>query len=214
MTPEKLVRWTVIVALLNFAATSTLLFGRPDLATRESSEKIFTVAMDLEKQKKFAEAAELYESIFYGMSATLIAPRAGERLANIYRSRMLDVDKARTVLREVAAFKESAYAEKAQADLAFMETHWGEDGSILKIWYEADASYRAKDYSKTLEILNRIAKEFPNSTLRPPSMMHIAKINKKLQKNEEAARVLREFLTAYPKDSAANEARTLLRSVQ
>lgn len=213
MTPERLVRLTVITALLNFAMTSTLLFGRPDLAVRESSEKIFIKAAELEKQGKFPEAAELYESIFTNMSSTLLAPRAGERLADIYRRQMLDIDRARQILRESASFKGSAYADKARTDLEFMDRHWGADGSGLKLWYDASKSYRSGQKDHAIEVLKQIIESDAYPTLKPLAMMKVATIHKEQKRNEEAARVLRAFLGLYPKDTGAAEARAMLSSL-
>lgn len=213
MNFDSLLKVVIMVGLMNVATTSYILVGRPDLAVRESSEKVFLVAMDLERQGKFKEAADLYERIFYDMSVTLVAPQAGARLADIYRRRLFDVEKARKVLREAAAYKESAYAEEAAKDLVFMDTHWGKDGSALKDWYQASHKYRTGDKRGSLAQLQQLIKDQPDASLRPIAMVRAAKIAKELSEYAVARQILKEYLALYTADAAYREAETLLRSI-
>lgn len=214
MNTDSFVRITVIIALLNFTTSTYLLVGRPDLAVRDGSEKVFAAAAALEKEGKFQDAANLYEKIFRDMSVALIAPRAGERLADIYRRRLNDVGKARDILREAASYKESVYAEDAARELAFMDNNWDGDGTALSLWFQASNAYRSGKKSEALELLNRIITEKTKATLRPMVMVRAAKLAKELGNNPQAARMLVDFLAAYPGDTGVAEARTLLMQVK
>ncbi len=210
MRTEFLVRLAVIAAALNAALTTTLLFGRPDLAVRESAERLYAVAYELEKKGDYEEAAKLYEKIFYDMSSTLIAPKAGDRLADIYRRRLFDVEKARDVLREAASFNESAYAADARKDLEFMEKHWGEDGSVLKIWYQASHAFRSNDNGRSLELLRTIIQDHASSSLKPLALVRAARIHIKMGNKDEARKLLQDCVNQHADDPAAEEARSLM----
>lgn len=214
MTLERVIRLVVIVSLMNIATTSYLLLGRPDLAVREGAENIYNAAAQLEQEGKFEEAARLYEKVFYDMSVSLVAPKAGQRLADIYRRRLYDVEKARRVLVEAAAFKESVFAEEAARDLQFMEANWDGDGETLKLWYQASNTFRGGKKQEALDILNRIVTERPQAALRPTAMLRAAKIAKELGNNQQAGTYLRDFLAAYPKDTGVAEARELLGKIR
>jgi tetratricopeptide (TPR) repeat protein len=209
-----MMRIVIMAAIMNLATTGYLLFGRPDLTVREGSEKLFLAAAALEKKGEYKKAAELYETIFYDMSVTLIAPRAGERLADIYRRRLNDVEKAREVLRDAAAFQGSAYANAAAKDLAFMDAHWDADGSALKMWYDASNTYRSGTKAEALALLEKLIKDKPDASIRPVAMIRAAKIAKELDKREVAADTLRSYFAAYPSDTGMVEARRLFQEVQ
>jgi outer membrane protein assembly factor BamD (BamD/ComL family) len=211
MKNELLVRIAVIAGLLNIAATATVFVGRPDLAVRESAEKLFVVAFDLEKEGKFEEAAGIYRDIFYNMSPTLIAPRAGIRLAEIYRRRLFDVKGARAIFEEVAQYKESAYAENAGKELEFMNRHWGEDGAALTVWYKASAAYRSNKHDEALGLLGQIVKDHSESSLKPLAMIWTAKVFEKMNRPQDANLAARAFLGQYPNDAQADEARRIIR---
>ncbi len=214
MTLERVMRLVVIAALMNMATTTYLLVGRPDLAVREGAENIYNAAAGLEQEGKFEEAARLYEKVFYDMSVSLVAPKAGQRLADIYRRRLYDVEKARRVLQEAAAFKESVFAEEAARDLQFMDAHWDGDGETLKLWYQASNTFRSGKKQEALDILNKIITERTEATLRPTVMLRAAKIAKEMGNNQRAGTYLRDFLAAYPNDTGAAEARSLLGSLR
>jgi TolA-binding protein len=211
---ESLFRIVIMAAIMNIATTSYLLFGRPDLTVREGSEKIFVAAMALEKKGEYKKAAELYETLFYDMSVTLIAPRAGQRLAEIYARRLNDIEKARDVLREAAAFQGSAYASKAAEDLAFIESHWDGDGAALKAWYDASKTYRSGDKAGALGVLKKLIADKPEATIRPMAMVQAARIAKELGNREDAAETLRSYFGAYPSDTGMAEARRIFQEVR
>lgn len=214
MTLERIVRLVIIVAFMNIATTSYLLLGRPDLAVREGAEKIYLHAAQLEQQGKYEEAARLYEKVFYDMSVSLVAPKAGQRLADIYRRRLYDVDRARKVLTEAAAFKESAFAEEAARDLSFLETHWDQDGQTLKLWYQASNTYRSDKKQEALEILDRIVTERKEASLRPTALLRAAKVAQELGQTGRARDYLVELIGAYPQNENVAEARQMLGSLR
>ena len=211
MKNELLVRLAVIAGLLNIAATGTVLLGRPDLAVRESAEKLFVVAVDLEKEGKVDDAEKIYRDIFYNMSPTLIAPRAGLRLADIYRRSKFDVEGARAILQEVAAYKESAYAENARKDLEFIEKHWNGDGAALTLWYKASAAYRRGKFDEAIGHLTAITRDHPDASLKSMAMLWTAKVYERMRRMADAATAARQFLDQFPADAQADEARRIIR---
>lgn len=213
MKRETLIRWTAIIAFMNIVTTTYFLVGRPDLMVRASADKVFAAAVELEKQGAYQEAAELYEDVFYDMSVALIAPLAGKRLADIYRRRLGEVEKARDVLREAAAFKGSAYAKEAQTDLDFIEKYWDGDGETLKIWYDASNESRKGNNARAMELIGKIVSERTTASLRPVAMLRLGKMLKAAKRTGEAKKVLTEFMAAYPKDSGFKEAQSLIGSL-
>ncbi len=202
------VRWILIFSFLNVVLASYLLLGRPDLSRREDAEKIFALAEEIEKAGDYGKAEALYTQIMTEMSWSVMAPKAGYALAEIHKRHNFDMEKARTVLRQVADFEESEIGDKAQSDLAFIEAHWGDDkGEALKRWFQASEQYRAERYAEAINLLSEIESRYPQSTLVPHAMFRQGSAAEKSGYNSRAIDLYRSVAMKFPSHSVANNAR-------
>lgn len=156
----------VFVAVLNFAATMYYVSDPYDAKATENARNGVQIASALEKTGKWAEAAEIYETVASDYSLTPYAPKAIYRLARIDLRVHFDIASARTRLREVIdQYPASAEARDARPDVRFIDEYWDYDGVPLKYWYQASAAHRAGRSDEALALLDEMASEFSESKL-------------------------------------------------
>lgn len=205
-----LIRWVLIVALLNVGLTQLLLNVRPDLDVNEPAEKLFAEARRFERKKNYDEAIVNYSIILSDMGQAALAPRAGWRLCRIYKRNKVNVVRLRETLESVSVYWASNYGRYAKDDLKWLDDHWDYEGKPLQLWFNASEKKRRAEYAEASKILAEIPKKYPDAKINPLALYHRARMLGRMDNTKDAEAAYREYLEKYPKHSRAEDAQVML----
>lgn len=210
----KLARYVLFSAIFNLAVVATLVGMRPELQSRSNVEDVYRTARNLEHVGAHDQAIHLLEQVVRGGEHTALAPSAAYDIAKIYMRKKFDMFEARYALADMERFRGSTPAEEAARDLAFLDEHWGADGSPVKIWFQASEAYRTGRAADAARLLEPLCKDTPvTTTLRPLALVQRARILVNQGATGEAANLLKSYLADYPEHGDAERARAILRGL-